>query len=109
MKYSDQTKYERAQKHVKKIKGWYNHLTIYIVVSVLLQLFYSGFFGFTPITDNTPFYVRLISPICWGIGLSIHGLYVFHGNYFRNFWKGWEERKISEIMKEDQEELKKWN
>lgn len=109
MKYSDQSKLERAQKQVKKIKGWYNHLTIYILVSILLQLFYSGYFGFSPITDDTPGYIRFISPVCWGIGLLLHGLFVFHGSYFRSLWRGWEERKINEIMQQDEEELKKWD
>ena len=93
----EQARFERAQKKVKAIKGFYTHLTVYIFVNIfiLITLYINlekgeQFWRFS--TFSTPFF--------WGIGLAFHGLNVFKRTVF--FGNKWEERKIQEFMNEKQ-------
>ena len=95
-------RYELAYKRVKKIKGFYVHLIIYILVNAFVfvngliknELKYETFTGWE--IYSTPFF--------WGIGLLAHGLTVFGRNIF--FSDDWEERKIKEFM--DKDKSQKW-
>ncbi len=99
--------YRKAQKRVKKIKRFYRHLTVYIVVNILLVYF--GLRGVDFIEINSPevdtkvvfwlFWNVLSVPILWGIGLLIHGLCVFKPKI--NFIKAWEERQLQKILEEE--------
>lgn len=93
----DQARFERAQKKVKAIKGFYTHLTVYILVNafIIIALYLNldkgqKFWHFS--TFSTAFF--------WGIGLAFHGLNVFGQALF--FGNKWEERKIQEFMNDDQ-------
>ncbi len=85
--------YLRAQKKVKAIVGFYWHLASYVIVNFVLIIL---------ITTNGG---RLFSfgtfstALFWGIGLAFHFLGVFGPSFF--FGKNWEERKIKEIMDND--------
>jgi hypothetical protein len=103
-----QSKYDRARKQVKDIKGWYNHLTVYIIVNILLQLFYSGAFGVEQFTLHIPFWARFTTPFFWGLSLLGHGIYVFRGRFIKNLFKSWEEKKIKEILEDDENNSVKW-
>lgn len=82
-------KYERAFKRVKRIKGFYKHLIIYICINLALIII-----NITTSPRVLWFYWLLI---LWGIGLFFHGMSVF---VFSKFYKKkWEEKKIEEIMK----------
>ena len=96
-------KYIKARKRVKEIKGFYIHLTVYILVNI----FISGviIFGLTRDEDNS--IADAISNfgvystwIFWGIGMFFHWLGVF-GFRSLGFGKDWEEKKIKEMMDED--------
>ena len=70
----NQDSYERAQKRVQKIKGFYTHLLIYIVINAfLLSVKIFNDFDNTNLSDwqnyNTLFF--------WGIGLFFHAMRVF--------------------------------
>ena len=84
--------YERARRRVKEVKGFYNHLIVYIIVNIFLVILNvvvsPGIWWFYWVT------------IFWGIGLTIQGLslYVNRGV----FSKDWEERKIKEYMEKDE-------
>ena len=93
-------KYIKARKRVKEIKGFYIHLTVYILVNI----FISGviIFGLTRDEDNS--IADAISNfgvystwVFWGIGMFFHWLGVF-GFRSLGFGKDWEERKIKEFM-----------
>lgn len=93
----EQGRFERAQKRVKAIKGFYTHLTIYLLVNafIIITLFLNldkeeEFWHFS--TFSTPLF--------WGIGLTFHALNVFGQTLF--FSNKWEERKIQEFMNEKQ-------
>lgn len=84
-------KYLEAKKQVKKIKGFYTHLMVYVLVNLFIfgVNFYKGKFTF----DNMD---NFWLPVFWGIGLLAHGLSVFLPQFA--FGKDWEEKKIRELM-----------
>jgi len=47
-----------------------------------------------------------LTPALWGIGLAMHGIYVFHGKI--KFIKSWEERKINEIIEKEDSDGEKF-
>ncbi len=89
--------YERAKDSVKKIKGFYTHLTFYIIIN-LVVLFVNTNFESQGFKSWSQWHLY-VTPIFWGIGLLIHGIHVF--NPFNMFSKKWEEKKIKEFMDED--------
>ena len=99
----NEEKYERAKKKVKEIKGFYTHLTVYLVVNTMILLLRLNFFkdGFANI--SIPDWSYFTTPFFWGIGLTFHGLYTFQHKF--SFFKRWEERKIKEYMDRDNEEF----
>ncbi len=98
----------RARKRVEHLKGFYVHLTVYIVVnlfiiaaSVMAQMkhgegFNQAFFNFG----------TFATAIFWGVGLAFHAAKTFGHNPF--FSKDWEERQIQKYMEEDQQEAEKF-
>jgi len=92
--YKEQTKYEQAKKRVDDERGFYTHLTIYIIINIILL--YINTSSKNPGFTNWLEWHLYITPVAWGIGLVGHGLKVFSPNLFLG--KAWEERKIKEIM-----------
>jgi len=96
-------KYQRAKKRVKKIRGFYTHLFIYIVVNVIVILLDSNR---RYVVDGNLQFWAFANIFFWGIGLFVHWASVFGPKLFLT--KKWEERKIEELMKKDSFEKKKW-
>ncbi|MET1259828.1 2TM domain-containing protein [Flagellimonas sp. DF-77] len=103
---------QRAEERVKSIKGFYQHLTAYIIVNTVLLIF-SGQFRFILISEellgNQEFMDWINwnvwgTPIVWGIFLLIHGVSVFAKSPF----KKWEERQIRKIIREESAEIDKF-
>jgi hypothetical protein len=87
-------KYFEARKRVKKIKGFYIHLSIYIIIntiSTFINIYYSNF-------ERIPYSI-FSNWFYWGIGIAFHAYAVFGKNLFLN--SDWEKRKIQELMDED--------
>jgi len=84
-------KYQKAKKRVNALKGFYIHLTVYVVVNLML-------FSINMIVspDSLWFFWPLMG---WGIGLAFHALSVFV--FGRGFSSDWEERKIREYMENE--------
>ena len=101
MKDNKNTKYSRAKKKVDDIKGFYSHLTVYLIVNIAIIAVRIGVFN-EGWMDNVPHWTIFTTPFFWGIGLFFHGLWVFSDNF--TFFKNWEDRKIREFMKEEEEE-----
>ncbi|KMQ69773.1 histidine kinase [Chryseobacterium sp. FH2] len=76
--------YERAQKRVKEIKGFYGNLISYCIIIPFLLIL-----NLITSPKNLWFYFPMLG---WGIGLVAHGMNVFA------IGKNWEERKIREIL-----------
>jgi len=94
-------KYQEALKRVKKIKGFYTHSLVYLVINTMIviiniQNLHEGESYFQMHNFFTAFF--------WGIGLVAHGLSVFLPNWIMG--QNWEERKIKEIM--EKEKANKW-
>lgn len=101
------SKFERAQKKVAEIRGFYNHLVVYIIVNAALLLFREKFV-FTLISKEAlgnPEFLDWLNwnifgtPIIWGIALGIHAFKVFSNRSI--FGKEWEERQIRKYLEED--------
>ena len=97
----DEIKYQEALKKVKRIKGFYTHAIVYVVINVMIVIVNiqhldkgESYFQFK--NFSTAFF--------WGIGLVTHGLSVFLPGMVMG--KNWEEKKIKELM--DKEKNNKW-
>lgn len=99
--YTEEHKYMLAKKRVEKIKGFYWHLTSYIVVNIFISvviiygMMNEDKFTFKQAITNFGVYATWLF---WGIGLVFHWLGVFGTNLF--FSKDWEQRKIQEYIDE---------
>lgn len=95
-------RYNLAYKRVKKIKGFYIHALVYVLVNTFI--IYKNYYGNIQSNPNFWSWVNFNTALFWGIGLAAHGLSVFGKNIF--FGQKWEERKIKEFM--DKEKSEKW-
>ena len=84
-------RYQRARQHVQALKGFYIHVTVYILVNAGLLLI-------NLVTSPAAlwFYWPLLT---WGIGLAAHAVAVFGVAG----WLGtdWEERQISKMLEQE--------
>jgi hypothetical protein len=95
-------RYNLAYKRVKRIKGFYVHALVYVLVNAFL--IFSNFDRTDNGTISFSSWETWSTAIFWGIGLIAHGFSVFGPNLF--FGSDWEEKKIQELMKKDQSQ--KW-
>ena len=99
--------YEKARAQVKRIKGFYNHLFIYILFLVLWFVFAGKFFGFigASIGDADDGFFEWaninlwLNPLIWGVIVLVHGAFVFGSRL--SLLRNWEERKLQEFMDEE--------
>lgn len=85
--------FNKAQKRVKDLKGFYDHLIVFIIIHLLLLaaiLYFNG---------SLQFFMSF-TVLGWGIGLLIHALIVFKWNPLTS--KEWEQRKIQEYLEQDE-------
>jgi two-component system LytT family sensor kinase len=84
-------KYLRAKEHVDKIKGFYANLITYCIVIPFIIFINLRF---------VPHFHWFWFPVFgWGMGLAFHAMDAFRYNPFLG--KGWEDKKIKELMGED--------
>ncbi len=89
--YISEKKYTQAKKRVQNIKSFYIHFTIYLI---MLPIFiYLNF------RSDSTFPWALFPIFGWGFGILSHASEAFEYNPL--FGKGWEERKIRELMDKD--------
>lgn len=107
--FSTDESYNRAYRKVKKIKGFYSHLKVYVIVNAIIIIsslnsrgFVGNHFELRGFRDweiySTAFY--------WGIALAIHAFTVFGPDIFFN--KDWEDKKIKKYMDKEVESKNKW-
>lgn len=90
--------YKRAKKRVEKLKGFYTHLAVYIIVNIfIIVLHVKG-------NWNNPRelweFGTFSTAIFWGIGLLAHAVSVFGQNFFLG--KNWEDEKLKKFMEDEQ-------
>ncbi|NNT72656.1 2TM domain-containing protein [Flavobacterium sp. IMCC34852] len=95
----DEIKYQEAVKRVKRIKGFYSHAAVYVVINIILLIVNTqnsteGFFHWK----------NFVTAMFWGIGLVAHGFSVFVPTMILG--KNWEDKKIKELM--EKEKNNKW-
>jgi uncharacterized membrane protein YGL010W len=94
--------YKQAEKRVKRIKNFYNHLQIFVIIMLPVLLLYNyiiGFFESYIDNGNSLEWVKAniwVNVLLWFIGLTIHGIFAF--KYKFNFVDKWEKNKIEEFM-----------
>jgi len=101
---NQEAQYDRAFKKVKRIKGFYIHLIVYVLVNIGLILMRIQYFN--KIDTNFWSWQTFNTCFFWGIGLVAHGASVFGRDIFLG--KDWEERKINQFLKEENEKKQKW-
>lgn len=98
--YTEEERYIQAKKRVDKLKGFYGHLTSYIIVNVFIlsMIFFN-------IDSGESFWQfgHFSTAFFWGIGLAFHAAGVFGPNLMLG--SKWEERKMKEYMSRDE---RKW-
>lgn len=98
-KFIEQEKYERAEKRVKRIKGFYSHLLVYIVINIMIVIINVQNLD----AGESYFQWRNFTTFgFWGIGLLAHALTVFMPDIILG--KNWEERKIKEYMEKERKD-----
>jgi len=100
--YIKEQQYLKAKKRVKDIKGFYSHLSVYVIINIFISgiiiygLSYDGNERIEKIFTNFGVYSTWLF---WGIGLFFHWLGVFG---FKNILgKSWEDKKIKELIELD--------
>ena len=89
-------KYIKAKNKVEKLKSFYNHLVIYVIVNLVI----TGFKVSNHLESWDSFINDLLSIdvlsvwVIWGLVLLIHFISLIFG-------QGWEERKIEELMNKE--------
>ena len=94
--YIEKDRYERAEKRVKRIKGFYTHTIVYVVINIMLVIV-----KIQNLDSRESFlqWQNFTTLFFWGIGLLAHGISIFTPNFMLG--KDWEERKIKELMEKD--------
>jgi low temperature requirement protein LtrA len=101
--YEPESKYEAAERKVKRLKGFYTHLVIYLCVNIIIV-----FVNFDELLPGESYFKmeNFYTAFFWGIALLINGLSVFGNLYF--FGSDWEERKIKEFMGKEEQTKSNW-
>jgi hypothetical protein len=106
--FSTDESYNLAYRKVKRIKGFYSHLKVYLIVNAIIIIsglnkgFVGNHFEVRSFNDweiySTAFY--------WGIALAIHAFSVFGRDLF--FGEEWEQKKIQKYMEKEAQNKNKW-
>jgi len=97
-RFNEDQKYLQAKKRVEKIKGFYIHLIVYILVNIFISgiiifgLMKSGY-SFEDAFSHFAVYSTLVF---WGIGMFFHWLGVFGPTVF--FGENWEKKQLEKYM-----------
>jgi hypothetical protein len=96
-------RYQIAAKRVKRIKGFYTHALIYIVVNLVFV-----YINIENLEDGESYFQwrNFITFSFWGIGLLSHAGSVFLPSFI--FGKNWESKKIKEFMDKDSNEIDRY-
>jgi uncharacterized integral membrane protein len=92
----EDAKYFEAVKRVKRIKGFYTHAFVYVIINLIFVVI-----NYQNLGEGESYFQwhNFITAFFWGIGLLAHGLSVFLPGMILG--SDWEERKIRELMEKD--------
>lgn len=95
------SKFDRAKRKVERLKGFYTHLGIFLVINILITGFKvsNNLHSWDAFVNDLISIDVLSSWTVWGVILAIHACTVF---VFPNLLGyDWEERKIEQLMEEE--------
>ncbi|MDG1397850.1 MAG: 2TM domain-containing protein [Polaribacter sp.] len=100
--------YIKAKKRVKEIKGFYIHLSTYVIINIFISgvIIYGLLSSGDSLNETITNFGVYSTWIFWGIGIFFHWLGVFGFKSF-GFGKDWEERKIKEFMDKEEKHFKR--
>ncbi|REC42221.1 2TM domain-containing protein [Chryseobacterium pennipullorum] len=89
----DDIQYQQAKRQVERLRGFYSHLFIYVLVNMIIV-----WYNFTALKPGESYFQfkNFLTATFWGIGLLIHGVIIFISR--TGFIKKWEEAKIRELI-----------
>ena len=92
----EEAKYFEAYKRVKKVKGFYTHAAVYVMVNIMIVII-----NIQELDPGESYfqYHNFFTAFFWGLGLLAHGLSLFLPGML--FGDNWEEKKIKELMEKD--------
>jgi len=93
--YNEENKYIRAREKVEKIKAFYSNILSYAIIIPLLAIL-----NYMTSWEHKWFIYPMLG---WGIGIIFHYFEAFGRHPFLG--KNWEERKMKELMDEEEKEL----
>jgi len=88
--------YKKAKNKVEKLKRFYNHLTVYIIVNLVITTIkiFNDLESWDSFFNTLTSFNVLSSWIVWGLVLLIHLLSL-------SFGQSWEEKKLEKFMEEE--------
>ncbi len=92
--YNENTAYLKAKDRVEKLRSFYGNLISYCTVIPILIII--------NVNTNSGFYWFWFPMLGWGLGLFFHAFETF------GFGKNWEEKKIQEIIRKQEQSNQKW-
>ncbi|MEN2413728.1 2TM domain-containing protein [Flavobacterium mesophilum] len=97
-----------AYRKVKRIKGFYSHLRVYIIVNAIIIItnLNRDIFGKDIIYNGLTDWHTYSTAFWWGIALLIHAFTVFGPDVF--FGHDWEQKKIQKYMDREAQNTNKW-
>ena len=101
---TNNTTYKEVEKNVKRMKNFYNHVQIFVIMMLVLLLFSDiivSFFEARITNPNSLNWIKAniwVNAVLWLFGLIIHGIYVF--KFKANFIDKWKQTKMEELMKQ---------
>lgn len=106
--YTNDESYNAAYRKVKKIKGFYSHLKVYVIVNaiIIISSLNRDFIGSRFIDSGLLDWHTYSTAFYWGIGLAVHAFSVFGPNLF--FSEDWEQKEIKKYMDRDAGNKNKW-
>lgn len=103
MNTQDEIKYQEALKRVKKIKGFYTHAIVYVIINIMIVII-----NIENLNEGESYFQfkNFMTAFFWGIGLVAHGLSVFVPSWIMG--QNWEEQKIKEFMEKEKANQNQW-
>ncbi|AZA81401.1 histidine kinase [Chryseobacterium lactis] len=95
---TDDIRYQEAEKRVKRIRGFYMFIFIYIAVN--LFILFLNYRELKP--GQTIWHIKyFLLPFFWGMGLIAYGMRAFLPGFILG--SKWEEKKIKELMEKEKD------
>ena len=107
------SKLDAAKKKVAEIKAFHSHVIAYITINLFLVFFIKiGVVDFLQqqmgeLDPQILYWIDVnvvLTPVLWGIGLLIHGLYVYRHKFGFDPLKRWEEKQMEKLLEEEEAE-----